>query len=176
MTYLQVVWDLCNLGLKNKKFDFIDNQKDKDQYPTGFYISHKEIKILTDLMSNDKLYWDRLLSYKTKIKSAIMFAESKYDLTFRIMSYTALDLTQNDMYNLVLFDPKSRINASLYTPREIQLIDLLAQGNSSKEIAEKVSISIKTVEVHRHNIMKKSGCKNSVDVVVKFYKEGLINL
>jgi two-component system invasion response regulator UvrY len=49
--------------------------------------------------------------------------------------------------------------------REIDIIALIKQGLSSKEIADKISISVKTVEVHRYNILKKLGLKNVAAMV-----------
>lgn len=51
------------------------------------------------------------------------------------------------------------------TEREIQIIHLIKAGNSSKEIAQQLDISLKTVEVHRHNILKKLRLKNSAALV-----------
>ena len=44
---------------------------------------------------------------------------------------------------------------NLLSEREIEVINQIKDGLSSKEIADKLGISIKTVEVHRHNILKK---------------------
>ena len=51
------------------------------------------------------------------------------------------------------------------TEREIQIINHIREGMSSKEIASKLDISLKTVEVHRHNILKKLKLKNSASLV-----------
>jgi len=51
------------------------------------------------------------------------------------------------------------------TEREMQIINLIKQGFSSKEIAGNLEISLKTVEVHRHNILKKLKLKNSASLV-----------
>jgi DNA-binding NarL/FixJ family response regulator len=51
------------------------------------------------------------------------------------------------------------------TEREIQIINHIREGLSSKEIASKLEISLKTVEVHRHNILKKLKLKNSASLV-----------
>jgi DNA-binding NarL/FixJ family response regulator len=45
--------------------------------------------------------------------------------------------------------------------REIEIIKLIKQGLSSKEIASKLHISVRTAEVHRHNILKKLQLKNT---------------
>lgn len=49
--------------------------------------------------------------------------------------------------------------------REIEIITFIKKGFSSKEIAESLDISVKTVEVHRYNILKKLNLKNSAALV-----------
>jgi DNA-binding NarL/FixJ family response regulator len=60
-------------------------------------------------------------------------------------------------------DSHSAINT--LTERELAVIDLIRQGNSSKDISSKLNISIKTVEVHRHNILKKLKLKNAASLI-----------
>lgn len=49
--------------------------------------------------------------------------------------------------------------------REMQIVRALKEGLSSKEIAADLNISLKTVEVHRHNILKKLKLKNTVSLI-----------
>jgi DNA-binding NarL/FixJ family response regulator len=49
--------------------------------------------------------------------------------------------------------------------REIEIITFIKKGNSSKEIADTLNISVKTVEVHRYNILKKLNLKNAAALV-----------
>jgi len=49
--------------------------------------------------------------------------------------------------------------------REIEIIGLIKKGYSSKEIAEPLSITVKTVDVHRYNILKKLNLKNTAAMV-----------
>lgn len=51
------------------------------------------------------------------------------------------------------------------TPREREVIQLLAEGHRNKKIAQHLGISIKTVETHRTTLMRKIGVKSIVDVV-----------
>lgn len=59
--------------------------------------------------------------------------------------------------------PSQGINA--LSERELQIVKLIKEGFSSKEISSQLSISLKTVEVHRHNILKKLNLKNSAALV-----------
>ena len=49
--------------------------------------------------------------------------------------------------------------------REIDIVQLIKEGMSSKEIAAQLGISLKTVEVHRYNILKKLSLKNTASLV-----------
>jgi DNA-binding NarL/FixJ family response regulator len=51
------------------------------------------------------------------------------------------------------------------TPREREVIQLLAEGDRNKRIAQKLGISVKTVETHRTTLMRKIGVKSIVDLV-----------
>ena len=59
--------------------------------------------------------------------------------------------------------PSQGINA--LSERELQIVKLIKEGFSSKEISGQLNISLKTVEVHRHNILKKLNLKNSAALV-----------
>ena len=61
---------------------------------------------------------------------------------------------------------KTELNDSLLTNREIDIIKELALGSSSKEIAQKLYISDRTVNTHKTNIYKKLDVKNSVELLV----------
>lgn len=60
-------------------------------------------------------------------------------------------------------DQQAGVNA--LSQREIEVIQLIKKGFSSKEIAENLDISVKTVEVHRYNVLKKLNLKNAAALV-----------
>ncbi|NVL89887.1 MAG: response regulator transcription factor [Desulfobacterales bacterium] len=62
------------------------------------------------------------------------------------------------------------------TPREQEVLRLLAEGLSTKETAEKLFISPKTVENHRANIMKKLGLHSTIELVRYAARLGLIDV
>jgi two-component system, LuxR family, response regulator FixJ len=53
----------------------------------------------------------------------------------------------------------------LLTPRECQVLALIANGASSKEAGRRLGISPRTIEVHRARVMEKLGAKNTIDLV-----------
>jgi two-component system, LuxR family, response regulator FixJ len=60
----------------------------------------------------------------------------------------------------------------LLTQREIDVLDQIASGASSKEAGRQLGISFRTVEVHRARIMEKLGAKNAVDLARIVFREG----
>lgn len=62
------------------------------------------------------------------------------------------------------------------TPREQEVMRLLAEGSTPKEIADKLCISPKTVENHRANIMKKLGIHSTMELVRYAARLGLIDV
>jgi DNA-binding NarL/FixJ family response regulator len=72
---------------------------------------------------------------------------------------------KNNISDQVLEENSDAPNVNALTEREIQIINLIKEGQSSKEIAAVLAISLKTVEVHRHNILKKLKLKNSASLV-----------
>lgn len=61
------------------------------------------------------------------------------------------------------------------TPRELEVLKLIAESHTSKEIAEMLVISIKTVERHRANILEKLGMRDRVELTRYAIRRGLID-
>ena len=60
------------------------------------------------------------------------------------------------------------------TPRETEVLSLIAQGYTNRQIAEKLSISVRTVESHRANITGKLGLRSRVELVRYAREHGLL--
>jgi DNA-binding NarL/FixJ family response regulator len=60
------------------------------------------------------------------------------------------------------------------TQREREVLRLLAEGESNREVAERLSISAKTVETHRANVMRKLGASSIVDLVHYAIRNGIV--
>jgi DNA-binding NarL/FixJ family response regulator len=62
----------------------------------------------------------------------------------------------------------------LLTPRELEVLKLIAEGNTSKQIAAMLVISIKTVDRHRTNMLDKLGMRDRVELTRYAIRRGLI--
>jgi DNA-binding NarL/FixJ family response regulator len=62
------------------------------------------------------------------------------------------------------------------TPREREVVQLIAEGHNKMKIADLLKISVKTVESHTKNIKEKLGLENQIDMAKYAIREGLISI
>lgn len=77
-------------------------------------------------------------------------------------SYIAAEI--KDRYFTSLLDINNTESKKELTLKEIEIVKLITQGFTSKEIAEKIFVSPRTVETHRHNILKKLNIPNAAQL------------
>jgi DNA-binding NarL/FixJ family response regulator len=65
-------------------------------------------------------------------------------------------------------------SAEVLTPRELEILKLIAEAHTSKEIADMLVISVKTVERHRANILEKLGMRDRVELTRYAIRRGLV--
>jgi DNA-binding NarL/FixJ family response regulator len=63
----------------------------------------------------------------------------------------------------------------LLTDREKQVLQLLAEGRSNKDVAAELSVGLSTVETHRANLMQKLNLHNTAEIVLYAVRKGLIS-
>jgi DNA-binding NarL/FixJ family response regulator len=131
----------------------------------------------------------RELSPETRVIGVTMHSQpafAKKMLQFGASGYVTKNSSREEMVNAILEvskgnkfvceeikglitdnaeDQASNTAVNTLTEREMDVINLIRQGCSSKDISQKLEISIKTVEVHRHNILKKLKLKNAASLI-----------
>ncbi|MBK7010016.1 MAG: response regulator transcription factor [Saprospiraceae bacterium] len=85
------------------------------------------------------------------------------------------DYILNLIRNRRLLSRKKPIQSEL-TPREIEVLKLICQEFTNKEIAEKLYISARTVEGHRKSILEKTECKSTAGLVIYAIEHKLISV
>tara|TARA_B100000809_G_scaffold97966_1_gene96539 strand:- start:205 stop:846 length:642 start_codon:yes stop_codon:yes gene_type:complete len=83
----------------------------------------------------------------------------------------------NSVLNILLEkkNPEENCYPSKLSDREIEVTRLIANGLTSKQMAEKLFLSTHTINTHRKNIMKKIGVKGASEVILYAIHEGLVD-
>ena len=114
----------------------------------------------------------------------VMTAHGDVDMAVRAMKDGAMDFIQKPFNDQVFLDlvqraiaasveaeqarlrqVELRLRLDQLTPREREVLDLIAEGKTNRAIADVLAISEKTVEAHRSKVMEKSGAKSLAELL-----------
>ena len=68
------------------------------------------------------------------------------------------------------------LTARALTAREREVLQLIAEGLTTKQVAAKLGLSVKTVETHRRQVMEKTNANSVADLVRYAIREGIVTL
>jgi DNA-binding NarL/FixJ family response regulator len=137
---------------------FVTAQKARELKP--------ELKVILLSMHND--YGTINEGLKLGIHGFLLKNVSKEELKLAIETVMeGTDYFADEIKNVLVKGHQSPhlFEPVLLTPRERDILKLIAEELSSIEIGEKLFISANTVETHRKNLLVKTGCKNSIGLV-----------
>lgn len=77
---------------------------------------------------------------------------------------------------LVLTDDRPESAFSVLSPREREVLQMLAEGRTSRDVASTLRVSVKTVETHRKHIMDKLGIRTIAELTKYAIREGITHL
>ncbi len=84
-----------------------------------------------------------------------------------------------DLLREALLTPRSQSEQQMLgklTARQREVLQLVAEGRSLKEIASAIHISVKTVEFHKYNVMKQLGVRSIAELTTIAIRHGLVSL
>lgn len=86
-----------------------------------------------------------------------------------------LKYISNDLFDLISESiVKKECISSIFSKREIEILDMIYTGYDTKEIAKKIFLSQRTIEKHKYNMMIKTETSNTVQLIVYAIKNGII--
>jgi DNA-binding NarL/FixJ family response regulator len=140
-----------------------------------------DIKVVALSMHSDRRFVTEILKAGA---SAYVLKQSAFEDLVKAIKAVMLNrkFLSAEILESVVTDYVSQLSKSEYeayrelSERERQILQLLAEGNSTKEIAYKLHISIKTVESHRQNIMNKLDIHSLAGLTKFAVREGLTSL
>lgn len=142
-------------------------------------VEYPDIKVIILSMHKDEEYVLESLNYnvcgyvvKDSVADEIIVAIEKVVNGGKFFSKVVIDTALNS-YKGIKKEQKTK-QAIQLTERELEVLNLIADGYKSIEIAEKLFISERTVEAHRGNIMKKLQAKNMAELTKKAITLGLL--
>ena len=77
---------------------------------------------------------------------------------------------------VVSVEQHANLRRSILTPREREVIRMIAEGNSAKRIASLLGLSVKTVEAHKFNLMRKLDIHNTAQLVTYAIQKRIVAL
>jgi len=138
------------------------------------------LKIIAVSMHSDKQYVKGMLEagadgYLLKNCTYRQLTDAIYS-TYAGKKFLSEDITEIVIDGYLNSEQAVSDNYSQLSEREKEIFMLLAEGYSTREIGEKLFISVKTVGTHKQNILEKLELKTNSDIVKYALKKGLINL
>jgi two-component system response regulator NreC len=143
---------------------------------------NKKIKILILSMHDNRAFIENALGsgvrgyilkdYATDeiVRAIREVYEGRYFLSSKISSFVVQDYVDKKKKKMQLR------SISILTDREREILQLVAEGLNNKEIAKRLKLALKTVLVHRNNIMRKLDIHNQAQLIRFALKEGISTL
>lgn len=135
------------------------------------------VKTILLTMYNDKSYVLRAL--REGVRGYVLKSQASVDLIHAIQEIMRGDVYISPGVAATVVDAylgKIDVEADPLTPRERQILQLVAEGKTTKEIATLLNVSFKTAESHRNRIMKKLNIHNVTGLVHYAIRSGLMRL
>jgi PAS domain S-box-containing protein len=114
---------------------------------------------------------DRKVVY-VKLSGSIVSMKGKKSLVGTLAKQEKTEALVEEDHQKPEETQNARSNNLEVTSRERDVLNYICKGLSNQEIGEKLSISVRTVEGHRNRLLKKTGCKNSVELAIFAVKTG----
>ena len=139
-----------------------------------------ELRIVTLSMYGDEHYYTRMMESGA---SGFLLKDSDIEevinavnVTMAGDSYFSSALLGLVTRNMSMLANDEQLDEDALSSREVEILVEVCRGLSNQEIADKLFISKRTVDKHRANIMEKTGCKNTANLVVYAIKNHLVDL
>ena len=139
-----------------------------------------DLKIIALTMFEDEEYYYKMIDLG--VKGFILKSTGIHELERAINdvmagdSYFSNELLRKIIVNFSRKKTEAVIDNSMFTTREMEVLQEICLGSTTDEIAQKLHISPKTVKCHRSNLLEKTVCKNTPSLILYAIKNKIIDL
>lgn len=140
-----------------------------------------DLKIIALTMFNEEAYIQNMIDLG--VKGFLIKNICKQDLNKAILKvYEGGNYYSDELFtffNKQMTKNKKTVNKAdelKLTPREKEILQLLSQGLSNKEIASKLFVSERTIIGHKSNLLSKTGCKSTISLLSYAIKNNLVSI
>lgn len=164
---LQVVPDLIIMDINMPEMNGIE--------ATRFVLSkYPDLKILILSMFGESHHYNSLIDLGIR---GYLLKDADNDEFFLAVSKIISGETyfSQELLMTIIRD-NARTPIIKFSQREKDMLNLISRGLSNQEIASTLNLSQRTVERHRTNLLDKTGCKNSIHLVIYALKNNLISI
>ena len=94
--------------------------------------------------------------------------------SFEILMNKSLQISLDQGKNSFL--DNREVNLQVFSQRELEVLDLICQEKTNVEIADKLKLSVRTIETHRRRMLEKSGSKSMIGLVLYAVKNRIVDV
>ncbi len=138
------------------------------------------IRVIALTMHSEKNYIKGMLEAGAY---GYLFKNCAYEILIEAINtvYAGKKYLSDEITEVILSDYLGKdkivpIDEQQLSDRELEILKLIAEGNASREIAEMLFISVKTVNTHKQHLQEKLNLNSTADIVKYAIKKGIISL
>lgn len=165
--------DVILLDLKMPVMDGVEaHKKLREFYP--------DIKVIILTMEDDEQYILHLIN--EGVNGYLMKNADPDELEVALKKVVENDFYFTDDISALVFrnftsgNKNKEASSVIISPRELQVLELICKENTAAEIADKLALSVRTVEGYRRKLLNKTGTKNIAGLVVFALKNNLVKI
>ena len=161
----------ASVNFKMRKLEINDITKYKTVYLMRFILDNGEHKTILHQSKAINVSKDGKVQQVIGIHTDVTHLDLPIDNKVSFIGHRAPSYIYNDLKDC--YDLINTIEID-FSKREKDILKTISKGYSTKEIASTLNLSPHTINTHKRNILKKSNCKNTAQLVAKCIREGVI--
>ncbi len=161
--------DIVLMDIKMPVMDGIEaTRRAKEKYPN--------LKIVAISMNTDATSLKRMIDAGVNGFLIKNVKKAELNIALKLIMNDGIYYSKELMSEIIKLKEGKQVESEKLTEREVEVLQLVSQGFSNQEIADKLFISKRTVEGHKNLLLQKTGCKNTIDLLVYAINNEIIQM